>query len=145
MAQSAPPLTKIPTKSPQLARGMAARPAARPKDGRPAGHARACSRLVSSRLVTRWVSRSRDSSRHQPAGDRRLRRGQWRAKLVAHQCEQYRPHPVGLRDAPGCVGRLAGRLMRRWALSTRRRSGPARRLPVYRRGGRKLGYCVVRR
>ncbi len=105
MAQSAPPLTKIPTKSPQLARGMAARPAARPKDGRPAGHARACSRLVSSRLVTRWVSRSRDSSRHQPAGSAG-RRPPPSPRPVA--CEARGPPVRAIPSASGRPPRCAG-------------------------------------
>ena len=80
------------------------------------GSAPACSRLTSSRLATRWVSWSSDSSAvvssssdlrgqldacRTQAADRRLRRGQWRAQVVADRREQRRPHPVGVREGPG--------------------------------------------
>ena len=80
----------------------------------------ACSRLMSSRLSTRRVSRSSDSSavassssrssavpvhvRRAQAGHRGLGRGQRGAQVVADRGEQRGPHPVGLGDRLGRLG-----------------------------------------
>ncbi len=98
----------------------------------------ACSRLMSSRLSTRWASRSSDSSAvassssrsscvplhvgRPQAGHRGLGRGQRGAQVVADRREQRGAHPVRLGDGPGRLG-LGGQPL---LLQRRRRVGGER-------------------